>query len=157
MHEASLAQGLLKLVEESVRSWNEAHPDSPARSVTSLRLQLGLVSCVEEQTFRGCFELIAEGTVAQEARLDIEREPLPCTCRDCRTAFTLTERRFVCPACKGRNLDFKGGHALTLVDLEASPEAPEAGNGTVGHAPTSPDHSPKPHEGPQEEKPCSNV
>lgn len=155
MHEASLAQGLLKLVEESVRSWNGAHPDSPAKRVTSLRLSLGLVSCVEEQTFRGCFELIAEGTVAEGARLDIEREPLPCTCRDCQTAFTLTERRFVCPACQGRNLDFVGGHALTLLDLEASPKAPEPGNG--GTAEASPDHSPNPHEGPQEKKPCSNV
>ena len=105
MHEASLAEGLLKLVCESVRSHNQAHPDQPAGRVATLTLGLGLLSC--------------EGTEAEGARLDIELTPLPCSCEDCGARFTLTRRRFVCPQCGGVSLSAKGGHELVLLSLEA--------------------------------------
>ena len=141
MHEASLVQSLLALVDHGLSSWNGAHPESRAGRITGLHLRLGLLSCVEEETFRSCFELMAEGTVAQGARLDIRREPLPCTCRDCQASFTLTERRFVCPSCQGRNLDCAGGHELTLLDIEAAPEGADA---------RARDRKSRPQEGPQE-------
>ena len=147
MHEASLVQGLMALVDHSVSSWNAAHPEERTSRITGLNLRLGLASCIEEQTLQGCFELMAEGTVAEGATLHIERAPLSCTCRDCRTSFSLTERRFVCPACQGRNLDFVGGHELTLLNLEAAREGAEAPAGRQ-----APDRTPAPvrQEGSQE-------
>ena len=71
MHEASLAQGLLRVTLESVSAYNQEHPETRAGRITSLRLGLGLLSCVEITTFTGCFELLAEGTPAEGARLDI--------------------------------------------------------------------------------------
>jgi len=119
VHEASLAEGLLKLVCESVRSHNAEHPDQPAGRVASLKLGLGLLSCVEIETFKGCFSLLAEGTEAEGAKLDIELTPLPCSCEDCGARFTLTRRRFVCSQCGGVSLSAKGGHELVLLSLEA--------------------------------------
>lgn len=118
MHEASLAQGLLKVALESVSSYNEAHSEAPAGRITSLRLGLGLLSCVEVTTFTGCFELLAEGTSAEGARLDIVREALPCVCGDCTASFSLEQRHFVCPVCGSQNISFSGGHGLTLLGLE---------------------------------------
>lgn len=118
MHEASLAQGLLRVAQESVRSWNARHPEAPAGRVTSLKVGLGLLSCVEVTTFRGCFELLAEGSDLNGARLEVERTPLGCNCQDCLGSFSLTERHFVCPHCGSRNISFSGGHGLTLLSLE---------------------------------------
>ena len=150
MHESSVVQSLLALVNDSVSSWNGAHPESRAGRITGLRLRLGLASCIEEQTLRGCFEIMAEGTVAEGARLDIERIPLPCACRDCGATFSLTKRRFVCPTCRGRNLDFVGGHELVILDLEAAPEGAEARAGTKAPDRKS-NHLEEPQNGSQEE------
>lgn len=118
MHEASLAQGLLRVALESVSAYNREHPEALAGRITSLKLGLGLLSCVETTTFSGCFELLAEGTPAEGARLDIEREPLPCVCGTCNTHFELVQRKFVCPNCGSQDISFTGGHGLTLLGLE---------------------------------------
>lgn len=118
MHEASLAQGLLKTALEAVESYNKEHPDTQAGHITSIKVGLGLLSCVEVSTFSGCFELLCEGTKAEGAELVVEREPLSCDCRDCKASFMLTERTFRCPACQSVNLIPHGGHGLTLLSLK---------------------------------------
>ncbi|MDO5535921.1 MAG: hydrogenase maturation nickel metallochaperone HypA [Desulfovibrionaceae bacterium] len=118
MHEASLAQGLLRIALETVRGYNGSHPDAPAGRIKSLKVGLGLLSCVEVTTFAGCFELLAEGTEAEGALLEVEREPLTCDCHDCHASFTLTSRSFHCPHCRSSNLSPHGGHGLTLLSLE---------------------------------------
>ena len=119
MHEASLAEGLLKIAVQSIEDYNTAHPGEPACCIASLRLGLGLLSCVEIETFKGCFELLAEGTVAEGARLDMQIQPLDCRCEDCGATFALTKRHFACPQCGGDRLTFTGGHGLVLLSLEA--------------------------------------
>lgn len=118
MHEASLAQGLLKTALDAVKSYNSGHPDKPAARIKGLKVGLGLLSCVEISTFTGCFELLCEGTAAEGAKLVVEREPLSCECCDCKAEFTLTERKFQCPVCSSGNLTPHGGHGLTLLSLE---------------------------------------
>lgn len=92
MHEASLAQGLLNLITDSVCQYNAAHPEKPAGRVTSLRLGLGPLSCVETETFKGCFELLSEGSVAEGAKLDMEIIPVSCTCVSCGEHFLLRKK-----------------------------------------------------------------
>ncbi len=118
MHEASLAQGLLRTALDAVRGYNAANPDRPAGHVTAIRVSLGLLSCVEATTFTGCFELLSEGTEAEGAALVVEREPLACDCQDCGARFTLTRKDFRCPECGGSSLHPHGGHGLTLLSLE---------------------------------------
>lgn len=118
MHEASLAQGLLKTALDAVESYNKDHPEAQAGHITGIKVGLGLLSCVEISTFSGCFELLCEGTKAEGCKLDVEREPLPCECRDCKASFTLTERTFRCPVCQSVNLIPHGGHGLTLLSLK---------------------------------------
>ena len=118
MHEASLAQGLLNLITDSVRQYNEAHPEKPAGRITALRLGLGPLSCVETETFKGCFELLAEGTEAEGAKLDMEIVPVPCRCDSCGESFLLEKKIFRCPRCGSDQLSVPGGHGLTLLSLE---------------------------------------
>lgn len=118
MHEASLAQGLLNLITDSVCQYNAAHTEKPAGRVTALRLGLGPLSCVETETFKGCFELLSEGSVAEGAKLDMEIIPVSCTCVSCGEHFLLRKKMFRCPQCGSDQLFFTGGHGLTLLSLE---------------------------------------
>ena len=61
MHEASLVQGLLKIALKTVEDHNAAHPEQRVRRIRSITCELGLISCVEPQTLKGCFEIFAHG------------------------------------------------------------------------------------------------
>lgn len=125
MHEASLAQGLLNTATKAVTDYNAAHPQTPVTRIAELRCELGLLSCVEPKTLTACFELMAEGTVAEEAQLKLNVAPLACRCTKCGYAFTLTQRHFVCPQCGDENIHFNGGHGLTLMALHVASEDTE--------------------------------
>ena len=122
MHEASLVQGLLDMALKAVEEHNAAHPDNRALRIQEITCDLGLIACVEAQTLTACFELFAEGTLAEGATLTLNTAPLACRCENCGHAFSLTQRRFVCPACGSENIHFNGGHGLTLQSLRVESE-----------------------------------
>ena len=128
MHEASLVQGLLNV---ACRAAGDARAGRKAARITRLTCSLGLLSCVEPQTLTACFELLAEGTLAEGAQLLLTTEPLPCRCEECGAAFELCERRFVCPACGSDALRFHGGHGMTMTGLDVTAEDDESGTPTA--------------------------
>ena len=125
MHEASLVMGILNLVEKTVRDHNAAHPENQISRVEGINCEMGLIACVEPQTLTSCFELFAEGTIAEGAELIIESQPLPCHCENCGNEFALSERKFVCPACGNANIQFSGGHGLLLKSLRVDSKEDE--------------------------------
>lgn len=122
MHEAALVQGLLRTAVRAVEEHNARPGARRAARISRLNCRLGLLSCVEPETLRACFELFAEGSLAQGAELVLETAPLDCRCDACGTAFALTRRHFVCPSCGGERLRFSGGHGLTLMGLDVEAE-----------------------------------
>ena len=115
MHEATLVSGILRIAEEEARKHG-------ASRIVAIRLELGLLACVEEQTLRGCFEIFAEEGMAKGARLDIQVAPLACTCQGCGHTFTLQKRRFACPQCGDPEISFDGGHGCSIAAIEVASE-----------------------------------
>ena len=122
MHEASLVQGLLDMILNAVEKHNKARPEERAVRVQEIVCELGLIACVEARTLTACFELFAEGTLAEGATLTLNTTPLACRCESCGHAFSLAQRRFVCPACGSENIHSSGGHGLTLQSLRVESE-----------------------------------
>lgn len=123
MHEASLCQGLLDLVVETVTTHNASKPDTKKiHKVEEIVCELGLYSCIEPVTLASCFELFAENTPAEGAKLTINKAPLKCHCAACGHDFTAHERQFRCPRCGGDNIHFDGGHGLMLISLRVDTE-----------------------------------
>lgn len=125
MHEASLVSGLLNLALDEVKKYNASleRGASPVISINGITLDVGLISCVEEETLIGCFEIMAEGTLAEGAKLTVRRLPLPCQCRECGKPFELTSRRhFACPHCGSEKITFEGGQGCTMSKLDVNVE-----------------------------------
>ena len=120
MHEATLVSSLLTLVVE------EASKHKVLR-ITTVRVSIGVLTAVEQETFRGCFALFAEGTVAEAAHLFIEMVPAQGHCLDCGHCFSLATLHGLCPQCQGMRLEISGGREFCLTGLEAS-ELPEKGS-----------------------------
>lgn len=109
--------GLLKTVITAVEAHNTTHPEKKATRIEEIQCETGLLSSVEPQTLRGCFEIFSEGTVAFGATLTLRTAPLPCRCESCGHTFSLTQRRFACPACHAEQIHCDGGHGLMLTAL----------------------------------------
>lgn len=113
MHEASLCAALLLLVQEEARRHR-------AERIVTVRLGVGVLAAVEARALAACFELLAEGTLAEGAKLVTDPVPAAAVCRACGRAFPLFRPRDVCPDCGGAALDVTGGLECTLTGLEAA-------------------------------------
>jgi hydrogenase nickel incorporation protein HypA/HybF len=112
VHETALAAGIVRIVREEARRHNVAR-------ITEIHVQVGLLSAVEAHSLSACFELLAEGSVAQGAALKIANAPLPVRCASCGHTFELATRSFFCPRCRSADIRFGGGYGCTIQSISA--------------------------------------
>ena len=122
MHEASLAQGLLKIALASLEEHAQKNPGGKALKIKEIVCDAGLFAGFEDSTLRACLELFAEGTPCEDAILTINTLPLDCRCQTCGKGFQAEKRRFSCPHCGGEEVDFSGGRGLTLKAINVDTE-----------------------------------
>ncbi len=111
MHEVSLCEGVLQILEQSAAS--EGY-----RQVTAVRLTIGALACVDPQALRFAFEAVMRGTLAEGARLQIDRQPATAWCPDCASTVEVAERFERCPRCGGERLQLRGGDEMRVNDVE---------------------------------------
>jgi len=110
MHEASLAGGILKLVEDSARREGFAR-------VTTLRLEAGRLAGVEPRALRFALEALAPGTCLNGAVFEIDEPAGQAWCLRCSASVPIAQRGDACPHCGGYQLQPTGGTELRVVDM----------------------------------------
>lgn len=110
MHEASLAGGILQLVEDAAQR-------EGFRRVTSLRLEAGQLAGVEARALRFALEAIAPGTLLQQASIVIDEPPGQAWCLLCSRSIELGQRGDACPHCGHHQLQPTGGTELRVVEM----------------------------------------
>lgn len=111
MHELSLMQGVIGLIEAAQRQ------DGFSR-VTAVTLAIGALSHVEPQALRFGFESAARGTLADGAALNVETVPGTAYCFDCAAEVALESRASVCPVCGRSKLLVTAGDEMRLKHVE---------------------------------------
>jgi len=111
MHELSIAQALI----EQVTSVAE---NEQAKVVTRVSVAVGALSGVEPDALTLAFPVAAEGTVAHDAELAIERIPASVACRDCGATDAVDFPFIICTACGSSNVSVAAGRELTLTAVE---------------------------------------
>lgn len=112
MHETVIASSLLKIVLEEVSKQDKT------LLVDEIHLKIGLLNCIEPQTVQGCFEILAENTPAEKAKMVIERLPLQGTCNDCHKHVAIHKRHFLCPYCQSPNVNWQGGNEMQIASVK---------------------------------------
>ncbi len=112
MHEMSIAQSALDIILQESQNHK-------VNRVISVALKVGELSAVETESLRFCFELLTKGTLAEGARLDIERVEVTCRCQDCGSNFTVQDLMFSCPSCKSNRVEMLSGRELSIESFEA--------------------------------------
>ena len=111
MHEMSLAEGILQIVESTAR----AHD---ARAVRAVWLELGALSHVEQEALRFSFDVVRRGTVADGARLEVVTTPGRAWCMPCGAAVDLAKLGDPCPACGSYQLQVTQGEEMRVKEIE---------------------------------------
>jgi hydrogenase nickel incorporation protein HypA/HybF len=111
MHELSLMQGVLEILQDT------AHSQGFER-VRVVRLEIGRLSAVDPAALRFCFDVVSDGTLAHGAALEILEMPGQGWCRRCCCEVELATRFDPCPSCGGYALQVTGGDAMRVLDLE---------------------------------------
>lgn len=117
MHEFGLCEGLL----DSVRRRANGRP------VARVRVRAGIRHAVDEGSMAQAFSLIAQGTEAEGAALDLVIVGARVACRTCGTEADTMDVLAVCPDCHGTDVKLSGGDELVLESIEYAPAHPLAG------------------------------
>lgn len=113
MHEASLAGGVLQLVEDAAKREQFSR-------LVSLRLEAGQLAGVDAQALRFALDSLAPGTLLEGADIQIE-EPLgQAWCLTCAQTVPIAQRGDDCPLCGGFQLQPTGGQELRVLDMMVS-------------------------------------
>ena len=111
MHEMSIAEGVLGIVEETARR-------EGAHAIRAVRLEIGQLAAVEIPALRFCFESVVRGSIAEGARLEIDEAPGQAWCFGCCASVPLASRVDACPRCGSHQLQVSGGTQMRVKDLE---------------------------------------
>lgn len=111
MHEMSLAEGIVQLVEDA------AGADGCGR-VKAVWLEIGQLASVEKDALRFCFDAVTVGTRAQGARLEIIEMPGRGLCMKCTGNFALSSLYEACPLCGSYRIQVTEGTQMRVKELE---------------------------------------
>lgn len=111
MHEMSLAEGVLQLVEETAQREN-------AQRVKLVVLEIGRLSTVEPEALRFCFEAVTHGSIAQDASLEILDVPGAGWCMPCGETVPMTEAYSACPKCGSYQVQPTDGTEMRVKEIE---------------------------------------
>ncbi len=113
MHEMSLAEGMLQIIEDAARKENFS-------KVITIWLEIGQLSSVEPQAMAFCFDAVTRHTIAAGARLEIIQTPGVGWCMACAKTLPLTELFGACPDCGSYHIDVTDGTAMRIKELEVA-------------------------------------
>lgn len=111
MHEMSLAEGVLHVIEDSAKS-------NGFTRVKTVWLEIGQLSGVEAEALRFCFDAVAKSTLADGARLEIVTTDGQGWCLTCGKTVAIQLRYDPCPLCGGYPLQPVGGMEMRVKELE---------------------------------------
>jgi hydrogenase nickel incorporation protein HypA/HybF len=91
------------------------------RKVTAIHLQVGKLSDLEDDWIQRYFDYLSKGTIAEGAKLKIERTPVTVRCNTCSRSYEADIARMgdlVCPACGEKGGTLLSGREYTVKEME---------------------------------------
>lgn len=109
MHELSVTKSILKIVSEAAQG----------SRVLLIRLRIGDLVSIVDDSVEFYFELLSRGTSAAGARLEFNRVPATASCRDCHSSFEVRlPLPEACPYCRSLHMTISGGTEFLVESIE---------------------------------------
>ncbi|MBB5059944.1 hydrogenase nickel incorporation protein HypA/HybF [Granulicella aggregans] len=115
MHEISIAESILEIAEEQARAQN-------ARSIQLIKLRLGEFTTIVREALEFAFEIARQGTLAEDAVLEIETVSILVRCAVCdRATQPVVGICLICTVC-GFPMEILTGEELQIEYIEVETE-----------------------------------
>lgn len=111
MHELSLAESVLHIIEDAARTQQFSR-------VRTVVLEIGALAAVEPEAMRFAFDAVMRGTLADGAKLELIETPGQGRCTSCGVAVALREQYGFCPGCGSARIEIVAGNQMRVKDLE---------------------------------------
>jgi hydrogenase nickel incorporation protein HypA/HybF len=111
MHEMSLADGVLQVIEDSAKT-------NSFTRVKTVWLEIGALAGVEVEAMRFCFDAVVKDSIADGTLLEIIETPGQGWCMACAKTVPISQRFDPCPECGGYQVQPTGGLELKVRELE---------------------------------------
>ena len=111
MHEMSLAEGVLQLIEDAARKQEFS-------KVTTVWLEIGQLAGVEVEAMKFCFDAVTRGSLVEGAQLEIISLPGSGWCMPCAASIAMSEVFGTCPHCGSHQVQVTGGTEMRVKELE---------------------------------------
>lgn len=111
MHEMSLAQSVVKIVEEAAAGAGHGR-------VTAVWVEIGALSSVEPEALRFCFDAVAKDGVADGARFEIVPVPGAGWCMHCSRTVSIGALYDACPDCGRHQVQPTAGTGMRVREIE---------------------------------------
>ena len=111
MHEMSLAEGVMRIAEETALK-------EGAGRVTRVVLEIGRLSAVEPEALNFCLDVASRGTRAEGAVFEMIDLPGAGWCMQCSREIELQQVYGECPLCGSAQVQVTGGTEMRVKELE---------------------------------------
>lgn len=112
LHEVSIAQSLLELVQ---RHASEAKMER----VSEIHIRIGSLSCVNSESLRTAYSILAMDTPLESSALRIEETQAKGRCLNCERDYDFPDDfSCFCPFCFGTNTEILEGREMVLDRIE---------------------------------------
>jgi hydrogenase nickel incorporation protein HypA/HybF len=114
MHELPITESILNIVLKHAAKNN-------VRQVVAIHLRIGKLSDLEDEWIQHYFDYLSKGTIAQGAKLIIERTPIILQCNSCKKSYEAdmaTIGDTACPACGQTDSTLISGREYYIKDME---------------------------------------
>ncbi|TXI18612.1 MAG: hydrogenase maturation nickel metallochaperone HypA [Nitrosomonas sp.] len=113
MHEMSLAENIVQLIEEAARQQSFT-------IVKTVWLEIGQLACVEQASLRFYFDVVTQGSIAYQAKLEIIEIAGQAICKECKLKIPIASYYEVCPHCRCCNWQITAGDCMRIKELEVA-------------------------------------
>jgi hydrogenase nickel incorporation protein HypA/HybF len=110
MHELSIAQSILSIVEN-------AAPQNPDATITSVKLQIGELSGIELEALKFALSITKNDTILKDAEFDIEIVRGEAECPHCKTVFPMHYYGASCPSCNNYFITVLKGREMKVLNI----------------------------------------
>jgi hydrogenase nickel incorporation protein HypA/HybF len=111
MHEYAVTEGLLKLVLDEAEK-------AGASKITEIKLVIGDLSTIFDESIQMYFDLMSEGTKAHGAVLVFRRVPALFKCKDCGCEYKKPPTGYDCPQCCGLGMPTGVGREFYVESMD---------------------------------------
>lgn len=115
MHELSIAIALVEQLKSAAQK-------EKAKRVLSAIVRVGDLSGVDPEALDFAFKTAAEETVADRAKLIVERVKVKTRCKACGKSLPSRRSVITCPKCGSSDIEIVEGRDLTLKGMEIETE-----------------------------------